>query len=109
MMSRTRDTLWRHGIEIDNGRNGDAWGSSMCAWFDIAHAIEHYGTDYVPHAWNYRDSMGCRGLDKHESGENDSARSLAAGILRGRESDIVRAGNVLKRYTRILKRAGRDY
>lgn len=105
----TRKTLWSLGIDLDTGPNGDAWGSSMGALFDIAHAIEHYGKDYPPAHWQYRDSIACHGLDRDELGENDQARTIAAAILRGREAEITHAGNVLDRYVRCLDRAGRSY
>jgi len=99
------------GIEVETYPNGDRWGSAMGALFDIAHTLEHYGRDYLPHAWGYRDSPICHGLDKHSSGENDQARTIAAYVLRHpeREREIVRAGNVLDRYIGRLDRAGLSY
>ena len=108
---KTRETLWNLGIDLDTGPNGDAWGSAMMALGDIAHAIEHYGHDYPPHAWGYRDWVGCDGLWKHASGEDDQARTVAAYIARSpeREREIVRIGNVLDRYIGRLDKAGRSY
>lgn len=105
---KARETLWNLGIEIERS---DAWGSVLGAHFDIAHAIEHYGREYPPADWGYRDALGCDGLDRHASGENDQARTIAAAILRHPEleRELVRVGNVLQRYSNMLKRAGRSY
>lgn len=112
-MTNARETLWSLGIEIDNGPNGDAWGSSIGALFDIAHAIEHYGKDYPPVDWEYRDSLGCTGLlpsrESRFTGQDEDARVLAAAILRGCEQSITHVGDVLHRYLRVLERAGKSY
>ena len=107
-----RNTLDTLGFDTsETGPNGDPWGFAMGALFDIAHAIEHYGRDYPPASWQYRDSPICHGLDHHESGENDRARSVAAYIARHpeRERELIHAGNVLDRYIGILDRSGRSY
>lgn len=108
-------TLESLGIDLDRGPHGDAWGSAMMALGDIAHAIEHYGREYIPHAWGYRDGMGCDGLldsrEARRTGEDQTARTLAAYILRHpeRERELIRAGNILDRYIGALDRAGRSY
>lgn len=111
-MTNARKTLWNLGIEIDRS---DAWGATLCAHFDIAHAIEHYGREYPPAEWQYRDAMGCDGLlpsrDANRTGEDETARTVAAAILRHPETEreLVHVGNVLARYARLLERAGRSY
>lgn len=42
--------------QLDMRGHGDPFGTAMSALFDIAHAIEHYGRDYVPAGWQYRDA-----------------------------------------------------
>lgn len=96
-------------IDISGGDRGDQWGESMGAWFDIAHALEHY--DAVPFDWEYRDSPICHGLEPHPSGQNDQAIMLTEWLDDGTVTvdDLVTAGNVLNRYIRLLKHQGRDY
>ena len=110
-MTHRTDILEQLGFDLDRGPNGDRWGSAMGALGEIAHALEHYGRDYVPAAWGYRDSMICHGLERHSSGEDDQARTVAAYIARSpeREREIVRAGNVLDRWIGCLDRAGLSY
>ena len=109
-------TLYSLGLdasELSMRGNGDPWGTAIIALGDIAHAMEHYGTRYAPAHWEYRDGMGCNGLqssaDARRNGEDREARNVAAAILRGRGDEIERAGNVLDRYLRHLVRAERDY
>ena len=106
-----RNTLDAIGFDIETYPHGDKWGSAMGALADIAHALDHYGRDYLPSAWGFRDSMACSGLDKHASGEDEQARRVAAWLLRHpeRESALVRAGNVLNRYIEILDARGLSY
>ena len=116
-MTTVKQTLDRIGIDASEivGPHGDAWGASMGALFDIAHALEHYGREGVPSHWDYCGSPFCTGLlpssDARKTGEDQTARGIAAYIARHpeREREIVRAGNVLDRYIGILDRAGRSY
>lgn len=109
----TKQTLADLGFDVSEivGPHADKFGAAMGALFDIAHAVEHYGREYVPGAWAFRDSLICDGLTKHPSGENDSARFVAARIARSSDCEraAIHAGNVLDRYIGILDRAGLGY
>ena len=102
-----KQALWEIGIDIDNGPNGDPWGSSMGAHFSAAHALEHADED-IPHEWGYRDSIACHGFDTDEDYE---AIAITAAVQDGRLTweDVRRIGDVLHRYERLLERAGRSY
>ena len=72
----------------------DAWGCVMNAWFDIAEALHLRGDD-VPSHWGFAPGAGLL---------------REASWLHHYESDVLsRFGNVLFRWARLLKSAGRDY
>jgi hypothetical protein len=110
-----RDTLTNIGVDTSD-ITYDPWGTAMSALWDISHAIEHYGAlGEVPAAWGFVDSWICSGLlsskAARQTGEDQTARSIAAAILRHPDTEraVVRAGNILDRYIGIMDRAGRSY
>lgn len=87
--------------EIDlSGPDPDRWGEAMGAFFDIADVLEHEGAE-IPHSWGWHHGPLCTGTEAYERfGFAANHAPLAA---------FVRAGNILERYTRLLRRAGLDY
>lgn len=80
----------------------DPWGHAMGAWFDIANEL-WYRRAAIPEHWEYRPA-GPYARDPREPG--------SAWYSVARESktrDLRRMGNLLERYTRILKLKGEDY
>lgn len=72
----------------------DTWGHVMGAWFDIAEALHVRGDD-IPSHWEFKPGA-C--IDREES------------WLHHYESDVLSYfGEVLYRWARRLKSAGRDY
>lgn len=82
---------------------GDSWACVMGAWFDVADEIERQGGGH-PDAWRYRPGA-CGPPELNE----DEATWFALEIA-GADLDALAAfGNVLERWSRMLRHAGRDY
>ena len=78
---------------------GDPWGTTMSAWFDIAEILYCRG-DNIPPEWEFRPSPLIYDLSGGYLVEELS--ELSSDTLR-------KLGNLLSRYTRILKFYGRNY
>lgn len=79
----------------------DCWGAAMSAWFGICGELYLRGED-IPQRWEFRPSpMGIeRDIDSYWESE----------VLPHATADaLIKLGNILERYTRNLKRLGRDY
>ncbi len=81
--------------------DGDTWGETMQWWFTIADEI-YFNRDFpVPADWHFRPSpLG----PSNEPGEWPVDIVEAAG-----DDELLAFGNLLNRYARLLKRAGKDY
>lgn len=85
--------------------SGDAWGSAMGAFFDLA--AELYGRDdaTIPDEWRYR--PGAMGNPcEHDGLLVPHNFGLFVGVA---TADLERFGALLHRYTNLLREAGRDY
>lgn len=80
--------------------SGDPWGSLMTAWFGLAGELWMRG-EAVPVEWNYSPGAAA---DPREP--EDYMYDLYKDAT---TEALVRFGNVLERYARFVKRAGRDY
>lgn len=80
---------------------GDAWGSVMGAWFDIADILTWEGLP-VPAEWKYR-----RGYAYQSTPESALFDYWLMGYVD--YYDLLDAGNLLQRASHILKAEGRDY
>lgn len=85
---------------------GDLWGSTMAHRFGIAHALSHFGAD-VPSAWQYRDAMGCSDIDSEEYPDSEYAQALESGAINA--DKLTAWGDVLARYSDLLRHCGKDY
>lgn len=120
-----------------NWDSGDPWGSTMGMFFDVAEVL-HMTSEvvmesdgYHDHAlealarWDYRPSpyvsvpdvedVASRAehfsegefADDYSYGVIQLASAIHSGDLT--QSDLIYAGNVLDRYSEVLRRAGKDY
>lgn len=80
--------------------NYDMWGTSMQAWFDVASELWWRG-EAVPDHWEY--SPGCA----DDPREPDSYLSEYCGELD--TETLIKAGNILCRYTAVLEKHGEGY
>ena len=89
--------------------SGDAWGDAMGAWFSIA-AVLTIETEDVPATWQYRPGASVF-REEDLRADDDMAGYLLNEYREGVFSadDLRHAGNVLNRYTTMLRNAGRDY
>jgi len=88
--------------------SGDAWGDTMGAWFDIADILHCDGAE-IPPDWQYR-----RGSTLAEDHCREESLFFADTLDDWREGaitadDLRHVGNVLARYSSILRAQGRDY
>jgi hypothetical protein len=75
---------------------GDAWGSVMGAWFEIAEALEARG-EAAPDHWLFR--AGCMAPVEEDDAWTQFWPS----------DTLARFGDVLARWSRMLRHAGRSY
>lgn len=80
--------------------SGDPWASALCLWFDIAGYLWSMGVA-IPCSWEYSPGAGGGGADEESYYYED--------IKAATEEELLWAGNVTERYTRILKAAGHSY
>ncbi len=80
-------------------QDGDPWGNAMIWHFNVADEL-FSREGYVPKHWHYRPSPFGR------SGEDDPEDYLVA---ESNTDDLVTFGNLLCRYTRLLRHLGHDY
>jgi hypothetical protein len=93
----------------------DKWSYAMGTWFAITDVLTADGWD-VPLAWEYQ-TVVVQGetvemLADNVDGSTDYTTEVLAGMLRSGKinvSDLVHAGNVLMRYTALLRAAGLSY
>lgn len=79
----------------------DAWGSTLSWWSTIAGELYHNRNAYIPDAWCYRASP---------CGNDNDPDSIVTEIVENATTEaLLKFGNVLTRYARRLKRAGKDY
>lgn len=83
----------------------DPWGTAMAWHFAIADCLGHgWGPPYPPADWGYSSPMG---PDENDPRFRALEEMLHAGTVSS--EDLLRVGNILHRYERVLERAGRDY
>lgn len=97
----------------------DPWGTANMLAFDICAVLDAADVegDLTPEPfarWEYR--RGARSVPSletlaSEEGESYGEQALAQALLDGEitVANLIYAGNVLDRYTRLLAAAGRDY
>lgn len=73
--------------------SSDPWHSAMSLWFDVAFELHAQGAD-IPARWEYRPGA---------QNERDPDSLFAAEIEGADEKALVRLGNVLERYTRMIR------
>lgn len=94
----------------------DPYGHAMGLWFAIADWLYASGAR-IPPSWNYSPGAGVRNLEWPIERNSDIEIEEALGIeLHQRpllektpESELLRLGNILERYTRILDKKGLSY
>jgi len=98
-----------------NWDNGDAWASTMSAWFSIADVLYVTGED-IPNDWGYRQPATTDHVianmcnDAAENGEWLATDLREAYYTRLVTADDLRhAGNILKRLSDILEANDRSY
>lgn len=79
--------------------DGDSWGNSMSWWFAIADELEGNRGLLCPEHWEYRMSPMRPDNENYE----------ASIVTDYPDDDLIEFGNVLERYTRLLKHLGEDY
>lgn len=97
----------------ENFDGGDPWGSAIEAHFQICYTLTRYGAP-VPADWEFR-----MGAFEPEEDDNDPENEDGDGsylgweldllMRQGHMSNLIDAGNVLKRYLHILEMAGYSY
>lgn len=88
-------------ISLDGWDNGDKWGSAMGEAFTIANELDFRGS--VPESWQY--SKGC--LAPNDMRESEDWNYQAC--INATTQELEHAGNVLMRYTELLRKHGHDY
>lgn len=83
----------------------DPWGSAMGWFFGVADVLWHAGEDSIPPEWEYGHSPVCDGPEDYPDAEISEMFDSGEIDL----ADLVRFGNMLSRYTDILRAAGHDY
>lgn len=78
--------------------SGDAWGDCMGAWFAVA--AELYVRGSVPENWRFRPGSS----DPREPDD-----CWTDELVIHSDDDLIEFGNVLCRYSRMLRNAGHDY
>lgn len=91
----------------------DPWGVALNLAFDICEVIDA-AEGRTPSRWDYhRGASQVPSLETLAADEGDSygAQFLAQAVLDGdiTTDDLIYAGDVLNRYTRLLDAAGRSY
>lgn len=90
--------------DSEGRKMGDPWGNAMSLWFSVADYI-WFETEYMtPAHWEYRAGAGRGGLDDLEEYDPWLYNALASAEI----ETLIRTGNVLERYTRMLDNAGRS-
>ena len=81
---------------------GDDWGDAMSAWFVIADEIYFNRSRLdVPDEWRFRPSP---------LGESNDPDDFVVGVVRLADDDVLmRFGQLMNRYCRLLKHLGKDY
>ena len=95
----------RSPFDPDN-EYADKWGNAVSLWFDIAEYLYHVREVSVPAHWQFEPGM-IQGSDtvKRHLRETGSAYAIEAASTK----TLRHVGNVLERYTRMLKHAGYSY
>lgn len=78
----------------------DPYGTGMYYLFEIAEFLHHYGFN-LPDNWEFRDSPLHDGIPLRRMDFNPEIHSLWCSYEIAAQ-DLLRAGNVLNRYTRLL-------
>lgn len=86
--------------ELKVDLHSDEWGHAMSAWFDVAAEAFHRCLD-IPSHWEYRPSP-C-------NDPRDLDSWFARVAVDASDDELIKFGNLMERYTRILQRAGKDY
>lgn len=81
----------------------DAWGSAMNAWFAVAHELYARHAN-IPAHWEFK--PGC--TTTAENARDDGNYWFEVFQDYGTD-DLIRFGNILERYARLIRRAGKDY
>lgn len=89
--------------EYRNMGDCDAWGSSMQAWFAVAHELFARGAD-IPSHWEFKPGI-C--LTPETAREDDNYWFEVFGEYS--DEDLVTFGNILERYARLLKHLEQNY
>lgn len=104
-----------------DGWSYDPWGTAIMLAFDICAVLNAADTEgnltRAPFTqWDYKPSPyvavpSLETLATEDNGDSYGERELAQALLDGdiTTDDLIYAGNVLNRYTAILRRNGRDY
>lgn len=82
------------------GDFGDAWGTTMGAWFDVAAELYNRGAD-IPAEWRYRPGA-CSGAQEVSDYWAEIFKAYS-------DAELLKFGRILNRYAGVLKTAGRDY
>ena len=82
-------------------RTGDSWGDCMGFWFAVSEELFWHRNVDPPANWRYRPGAATRGPDY----DNPALMFLEDASVDG----LIRFGDVLDRYSRMLRAAGRNY
>jgi len=77
----------------------DPWGTAMSAFFDVCEELYRQG-EYIPFEWQF--SAGAAGV-------GDPDTYFAKEIEGSNPDELIKFGNLMHRYTEMLRRAGRSY
>lgn len=103
--------LMRSNLEY--GYSGDVWADTMGAWFDIADVLYVSGND-IPAHWEYNQPWPSETVESTMFDPDQGSVFAQTTMLDLRDGsltadDLRQAGDVLERYSRILKAQGRSY
>jgi hypothetical protein len=97
-----------HDLLTQDSGDSDVWGWGMGHMFAVA-ATLYLRDEDIPYEWHYRPAPGMTEEDERADSltSSDLLDEYDAGTIDGEA--LCHAGNVLDRYLRCVKHAGKDY
>lgn len=85
----------REEFKLSSDWKHDPWGECLNHWFDVAEVLYTRGVT-IPQHWEYHPGAGEDIVNNEQ-------------YLTMNDDELIAWGNVLERYTRLLRAAGKDY
>lgn len=94
-------------LKRDYHDDGDPWGSCMGAWHCIAAELYTRDDAIIPDSWEYR--SGSTDPRKPDQDNHLLSDPFAETCALASNDALIRFGNVLQRYSHMLRAKGKDY